>query len=80
MGKFLVAVRRWLACLFGLHDWGPPQEPLPRGAWLETYRECQRCGTDTRPTWAIQDEMYIREERIYRKLHGPKDWSPRSRR
>jgi hypothetical protein len=80
MRGFFRRALEWLSCAVGLHPWGPPTDPLPGGAWDRPYQECLRCGAETRPMWAIMDDTYLREQRLYRKLHGPKDWSPRSRR
>lgn len=80
MKRLLRRVFEWMKCMVGLHQWGPSIDPLPDGAWDRPYRECLRCEADTRPMWAIMDDTYLRQQRLYRKLHGPKDWSPRSKR
>lgn len=64
-----------LKCLFMGHIWERrtlhENYPLERAYWKD-YHVCFRCGADTRPTWAIEDDTRIRLERIEMELRSRK--------
>lgn len=69
-------MKKWLTCLFMGHLWetrshGKDIECHERAAW-EDWQVCTRCGKDTRQTWEIQDDNYIRMERIEMEIRGRK--------
>jgi hypothetical protein len=60
-------MKAWLKCLFMGHQWETrtPDERYPgERAYWEDYQVCTRCGKDSRPLEAIEDDNYIRLERI----------------
>lgn len=65
----------WLKCLLTGHNWVTRTQdesyPMERAYW-EDYQVCLRCSADARPTWAIEDDAYIRQERIVMEMKARK--------
>lgn len=61
-------IRTWLKCLFDGHDWetrSHPQDAVYESrAYWEDWQVCRRCGKDTRPMEAVEDDNLVRMERI----------------
>lgn len=69
-------MKAWLQCLFLGHLWevhshGPDQYPGERAFW-EDWQVCVRCGKDSRPIEAIEDDNRIRLERIEMEMRARK--------
>jgi hypothetical protein len=65
----------WLKCLFDGHVWETrkldERYPGERAFW-EDYQVCLRCGKDSRPLCAIEDDNYIRLERLQAEIRARK--------
>lgn len=61
-------IKTWLKCLFLGHLWDershPKDEAYESRAYWEDWQVCLRCGQDSRPIEAIQDDSLIHLERI----------------
>ena len=69
-------MRAWLECLFFGHDWErrshPPDLPGCERAFWEDWHVCLRCGKDSRPLAAIEDDLHVGIERLIAIERGRK--------
>lgn len=67
-------IKVWLDCLLLGHDWVTRSHPedavYESRAYWEDWQVCLRCGKDSRPIEAIEDDNHIRLERIEMQIRG----------